>query len=98
MTKLPSLLSGVHSCLKDSSWYESTFFLTPETVERALLPISSLLESRRRDDLIKRCKTSQSCKLYNNKYMIGSTQIKNIEIFAFIAALVFKSLSPKFLF
>ena len=30
--------------------------------------------------------------------MIGSTQIKNIEIFAFIAALVLKSLSPKFLF
>ena len=26
----------------------------------------------------------QSCKLYNNKYMIASTQIKNTEIFAFI--------------
>ena len=26
----------------------------------------------------------QSCKLYNNKYMISSTQITNTEIFAFI--------------
>ena len=31
-----------------------------------------------------------SCKLYNNKYMIASTQITNTEIFAFIAVLVFK--------
>ena len=27
----------------------------------------------------------QSCKLYNNKYMIASTQITNAETFAFIA-------------
>ena len=40
----------------------------------------------------------QSCKLYNNKYMISSTQITNTEIFAFIAALVFKLLSRKVLF
>ena len=26
----------------------------------------------------------QSCKLYNNKYMIASTRITNIEVFAFI--------------
>ena len=26
----------------------------------------------------------QSCKLYNNKYMIPSTQIKNTKIFTFI--------------
>ena len=30
-----------------------------------------------------------SCKLYNNKYMIVSTQIPNTEICAFMAVLVF---------
>ena len=40
----------------------------------------------------------QSCKLCNNKYMIASTQITSIEIFAFVAALVFKLLSRKVLF
>ena len=40
----------------------------------------------------------QSCKLYNNKYMITSTQITNMDIFAFTAILVFKLLSPKILF
>ena len=35
----------------------------------------------------------QSFKLHNNKYVITSTQIKNITIFAFIAILVFKLLS-----
>ena len=40
----------------------------------------------------------QSCKLYNNKYMIASAQITNSEIFAFIAVLVFKLLSRKVLF
>ena len=39
-----------------------------------------------------------SCKLYNNKYMIASAQIKNTEIFAFKAVLVFKLLSRKVLF
>ena len=33
----------------------------------------------------------QSCKLYNNKFIIVSTQIDN-EIFAFIPVLVFKLL------
>ena len=37
----------------------------------------------------------QSCKLYNDKYRIPSTQITNTEIFAFIAVLVFKLLSCK---
>ena len=37
----------------------------------------------------------QSCKLYDNKYMITSTQITNTEIFTFIAVLVFKLLSHK---
>ena len=37
----------------------------------------------------------QSYKLYNNKYMIASTQITDIEIFAFTAAPVFRSLSRK---
>ena len=40
----------------------------------------------------------QSCKLYNSKYMIASTQITNTEIFAFIVVLVFKLLSLKVLF
>ena len=40
----------------------------------------------------------QSYKLYNNKYMIASTQIINAEIFAFIAVVVFKLLSRKVLF
>ena len=40
----------------------------------------------------------QSCKLYNNKCMIASTQITNTEIFAFISVLVFKILSRKVLF
>ena len=40
----------------------------------------------------------QSWKLYNNKYMIASTQITNTEIFAFVAVLVFKLLSRKVLF
>ena len=40
----------------------------------------------------------KSCKLYNNKYLIASTQ-KNIEIFAYTAVLVvFKLWSHKVLF
>ena len=41
----------------------------------------------------KRLLKAQSCKLYNNKYMIASTQITNTETFTFIAVLVFKLLS-----
>ena len=41
---------------------------------------------------------AQSCKLYNNKYMIALKQVTNIEIFAFIAVLVFKLLSRQVLF
>ena len=40
----------------------------------------------------------QSCKLYNNKYLIVSTQITNTDIFAFIAAVDFKLMSRKKLF
>ena len=40
----------------------------------------------------------QSCKLYNNKYMIASTQKTNTDIFVFIAVLVFQLLSRKVLF
>ena len=36
--------------------------------------------------------------LYNNKYMIASTQITSTEIFAFIVVLVFKLLRRKVLF
>ena len=37
----------------------------------------------------------QSPELYNNKYMIASTQLTNTEISTFIAVLVFKSLNDK---
>ena len=40
----------------------------------------------------------QSCKLYNNKYMIASTQTTKTEIIAPIAVLLFKLLSCKVLF
>ena len=46
----------------------------------------------------------QSCKLCNNKYMIGSAnilgsaQITNAQIFAFMVVLFFKSLGRKVLF
>ena len=40
----------------------------------------------------------QSCKLYNSKYMIASTQTTNTEIFAFIAVPVIIILSRKVLF
>lgn len=40
----------------------------------------------------------QSCKIYNNKYKVVSTQILNTKIFAFIAILVIKFLSRKVLF
>ena len=40
----------------------------------------------------------QSCKLYNNKYIIASTQITNTEVFTFIAVVVLKLLSHKVLF
>ena len=42
--------------------------------------------------------TVQSCNLYNNKYMIAPTQIKNTEILGLIAVLVFKLLNRKVLF
>ena len=37
---------------------------------------------------------AHSCKLYNNKYLIASTQKTNTEIFIFIAVLVFKAIEP----
>ena len=40
----------------------------------------------------------QSCKLYNDKYMIASTHLTNTEVFAFIAVLVSKLLNRKVLF
>ena len=40
----------------------------------------------------------QSCRLYNNKYMIASTQTTNTESFASLAVLIFKLLSRKDLF
>ena len=47
---------------------------------------------------IKKLLKIHSCKLYNNKYAIVATPITNIEIFAFIAVLVFKLLIRKVLF
>ena len=40
----------------------------------------------------------QSCKLYNNKYIIASIQITNTKTFALIAVKVFELLSRKVLF
>ena len=40
----------------------------------------------------------QSWKLYDYKYMIASTRIRNAEVFAFVAVLVFKLLNGKVLF
>ena len=40
----------------------------------------------------------QSCKLYNNKYMVPSIQVGNTEIFVFIAVLDFKLFSRKLFF
>ena len=40
----------------------------------------------------------QSCKFYNNKYIMASTQITNTESFVFKAVLVFKLLRHKVLF
>ena len=37
----------------------------------------------------------QSCKWYDKKSMLASTQITNTEIFTFAAAVVFKLLSDK---
>ena len=40
----------------------------------------------------------QSWKLYNNKYLITSTQVTNTEKFAFISVLVLKLLSGSFVY
>ena len=40
----------------------------------------------------------QSCKLYSNKYKIGSTQITKTKIFTFIAVQIFKLFSRTVLF
>ena len=40
----------------------------------------------------------QPCKLYNNKYMINSTQTRNLEKFFFMAVLVLKLLRRKVFF
>ena len=40
----------------------------------------------------------QSCKLYNGKYIIASTQLTNTEVFAFIGVLASKLLHRKVLF
>ena len=37
---------------------------------------------------------AQSCKLYNNKYIIVLAQIRHTEIFAFKAVVVFQFIEP----
>ena len=71
--------------LKHSEKLEISFL--KNTSERQLLQLS-----------ITEALKVQSCKLFNCKYMIASTQITNTEIFTFIAVLVFKLLSRKVLF
>ena len=61
------------------------------------LTMSKIIESRNKRRIAELLKV-QSCKLYNNKYMIASTQIQVTETFAFIAALVLTLLSCKVLF
>ena len=57
---------------------------------------SAIQKQLARDFLLKKTLLKvQSCKLYNNKYMIASTQTTNTEIFAFITVLVSKLLSRK---
>ena len=61
----------------------------------------SLCNNNGKEDISGYSKTflkAQSCKLYNNKYMIALTRITNTEIFAFLAVLVFNLLSRKVLF
>ena len=61
--------------------------------------MNNLIVMQRVQDLYLAMKLKvQSCKLYNDKYMIASTQIIGTEVFAFIVALVFKLLSRKVLF
>ena len=61
--------------------------------------MNNLIVMQRVQDLYLAMKLKvQSCKLYNDKYMIASTQIICTEVFAFIVVLVFKLLSRKVLF
>ena len=49
------------------------------------------------EEFLKILDSLQSCKLWNNKHMIASTQITNTEIFAFITVLIFKLLNRRVL-
>ena len=49
------------------------------------------------DNLIKNYLKVQSYKLYNDKFMIASTQNRNTEIFTFITVQIFKLFSRKVL-
>ena len=59
---------------------------------------SCVICSHQNDLIDMKTKKVLSCKLYNNQYIIASTQITSTVIFAFIAILVFKLLSYKVLF
>ena len=50
------------------------------------------------DRTVKNCTKGTVLRLYNNRYMIASTQITNTEICTLISALVLKLLSRKVLF
>ena len=75
--------------------YESTFEQLVNKAGRSSMSINRLRTLC--VEIFKTLKV-QSCKLYNNKYMIISTQIRNTEIFASIADLVLTLLSRKVLF
>ena len=80
----PSFENNENFCLVSIICKSS--FLSGQYIGSSSVSIASSLSSKLK---------VQSCKLYNNKYMIASTQITNTEIFAFRAVLVFKLLSRK---
>ena len=49
-------------------------------------------------NLMTALKVQQSCKLYNNKYIIAFAQVTNTEVFAFKAVVVFKLLNHEVFF
>ena len=75
--------------------YESTFEQLVNKAGRSSMSINRLRTLC--VEIFKTLKV-QSCKLYNNKYMITSTKMINNEIFAVIAFLIFNLSSREVLF
>ena len=67
-------------------------------LEEHLRTTASNFMNKNRNNSSKKKLKVQSCKLYNNKYLIASTHITNSEVFRIIVVLVFKLLSRKGLF